>query len=148
MAKPKKYNVNISIEMPMTFTQLNRLEKISIEYVLNATGGDVTKSAKILGGAYRVLYQKMVKHSIKIKDFRENGKLKRGPKKDNTNTLSNLKIYRIKAKLTQGQLADKLGLKRGTVAHYECGITKPSFKRLVAMSKLFKVPVDNLITGL
>ena len=48
----------------------------------------------------------------------------------------NLKEARQKKKLTQQQLADKLGITRQTISHIECGRIKPSIDNAKAIANV------------
>ena len=56
-----------------------------------------------------------------------------------------LKQLRLKNKLTQGELADILGLKPTAVSNYESERNAPSFDKLIALSKYFDVSCDYLL---
>ncbi len=59
--------------------------------------------------------------------------------------MNKIKELREKAKLTQAELADSLGVKRVTVAQWERGENKPRIDTLIKMSKLFQVTTDDLL---
>jgi DNA-binding XRE family transcriptional regulator len=59
--------------------------------------------------------------------------------------MNRIKELREKAKLTQAELADSLGVKRVTVAQWERGENKPRIDTLIKMSKLFQVTTDDLL---
>ena len=56
-----------------------------------------------------------------------------------------LKELRSEYDMTQVQLAEKLGVSKGTVAMWETGKRKPSFDALEQMSKLFHCRVDYIL---
>ncbi|MDF2944312.1 MAG: transcriptional regulator, family [Herbinix sp.] len=56
-----------------------------------------------------------------------------------------LKQLRQKNKLTQGELADILGLKPTAISNYESERNEPSFDKLIALSKYFDVSCDYLL---
>lgn len=56
-----------------------------------------------------------------------------------------LKGLRSDHDMTQVQLAEKLGVSKGTVAMWETGRRKPSFDALEQMSKLFHCRVDYIL---
>ena len=56
-----------------------------------------------------------------------------------------IKSARIKKGMTQEEAAEKLGVPPTTLNKYESGARFPSGKVLAKMSKLFKVPLDELI---
>jgi len=60
---------------------------------------------------------------------------------------SEFKIARVRSGMTQEQAAGKLGVHPTTLNKYESGARFPSGKVLKKMSKLFKVPMDELITS-
>ena len=50
-------------------------------------------------------------------------------------------------KLTQEQMAEKLGVHRGTYANYERGHRQPDYDTLVQISDFFDVSTDYLLKG-
>jgi len=58
---------------------------------------------------------------------------------------SRLKRLRQKNKLTQGELAEILGLKPTAISNYESSRNEPSFDKLIALSKCFDVSCDYLL---
>ena len=56
-----------------------------------------------------------------------------------------LKQLRQKNKLTQGELADILGLKPTAISNYESERNEPSFDKLISLSKYFDVSCDYLL---
>ena len=56
-----------------------------------------------------------------------------------------LKQLRQNRKLTQGELADILGLKPTAISNYESKRNEPSFDKLIALSKYFDVSCDYLL---
>lgn len=56
-----------------------------------------------------------------------------------------LKQLRQKHKLTQGELADILGLKPTAISNYESQRNEPSFDKLITLSKYFDVTIDYLL---
>ncbi len=58
-------------------------------------------------------------------------------------------IYKLrnKAKLTQAQFADILGVSQQSVQKWENGVATPNLEKIVAMSKYFGVSLDSLILG-
>jgi len=56
-----------------------------------------------------------------------------------------LKQLRQKNKLTQGELADTLGLKPTAISNYESERNEPSFDKLISLSKFFDVSCDYLL---
>lgn len=58
----------------------------------------------------------------------------------------NIKYLRKQKGLTQEQFAEKIGIKRSLVGAYEEGRAEPGLNYLLVMSRIFDVPVDNLIS--
>lgn len=58
--------------------------------------------------------------------------------------MENLKVLRKKRKLTQGELAEKLGVSRLMINQYENGKSKPSRHTLVKMAEFFNCSLDYL----
>lgn len=58
----------------------------------------------------------------------------------------NIKKYRKIQKLTQIQLAEKLGVSNGLVGLWETNKRQPQSKELIKLSQLFEVPVDILLS--
>jgi transcriptional regulator with XRE-family HTH domain len=56
-----------------------------------------------------------------------------------------LKHLRQKYKLTQGELADILGIKSTAISNYESKRNEPSFEKLIALSEYFDVSCDYLL---
>lgn len=56
-----------------------------------------------------------------------------------------LRQLRLSNKLTQGELADILGLKATAISNYESNRNEPSFEKLISLSKYFDVPCDYLL---
>lgn len=54
-----------------------------------------------------------------------------------------LKDLRKKYKLTQNQIAQKIGIDRSTYAYYERGDTKPDFECILKLTKLYNIDVDS-----
>lgn len=59
--------------------------------------------------------------------------------------MNRIKELREKARFTQAELAEYLGVKRVTVAQWERGENKPRVDTLIKLSKLFKVTTDYLL---
>ncbi|SHE41826.1 DNA-binding transcriptional regulator, XRE-family HTH domain [Tissierella praeacuta DSM 18095] len=57
---------------------------------------------------------------------------------------TNLKKYRENKNMTQGQLAELVGVRRETIVHLENGKYNPSLKLAMDISKVFKVTVEDL----
>lgn len=56
-----------------------------------------------------------------------------------------MKKARIAKKLTQEQMAEKLGVNKGTISHYEKGKTFPGEEKLVMIAKALNVSFDYLL---
>lgn len=61
------------------------------------------------------------------------------------NIKKNIREYRLMQKMTQGELAEKLGGKKSLVSNYENGYSVPDIFTLVALADIFDVSVDELI---
>ena len=59
--------------------------------------------------------------------------------------MNRIKELREKARFTQAELAEYLGVKRVTVAQWERGENKPRVDTLIKLSKLFKVTTDDVV---
>lgn len=55
-----------------------------------------------------------------------------------------LKDLRKQRKLTQKELADKLGLSASAIGNYEQGIRVPDYETLEIIADFFNVPIDSL----
>jgi len=55
-----------------------------------------------------------------------------------------LEAARVNAKLTQKELAEKLGVSNGTIVNWEKGETEPSLSQLRMISELSGIPMDFL----
>ncbi|ENY8711058.1 helix-turn-helix transcriptional regulator [Clostridioides difficile] len=58
--------------------------------------------------------------------------------------ICNLKKYRQLKKLTQEQLAEKVGVRRETIMRLEAGKYNPSLKLAIDISKIVDTPIDEL----
>ena len=54
---------------------------------------------------------------------------------------------RKKNKLTQAQVAEALDVSRQAISNWETGAVLPSTDNLIALSRLYQVPVDHLLNG-
>ena len=63
------------------------------------------------------------------------------------NTGSNIQSLRKKAGMSQEELAEKLGVSRQAVSKWEMGQSLPETEKLIALSKIFSVPLSYFITG-
>lgn len=57
----------------------------------------------------------------------------------------NLLYLRQQRNLTQGELADVLGISQGTIANYETGKSEPSVERLYRISRFFETDMDTIL---
>lgn len=58
---------------------------------------------------------------------------------------STLKSLRLKEKMTQAHLAQKLGLTKSVISAYETGLRLPSYDILIHIAKIFNVSTDYLL---
>ena len=63
----------------------------------------------------------------------------------NMNMGDKLKSLRIEKKLTQKQIADRIGLAISAVSSYESGTRYPSYDVLVKLARIFHVSTDYLL---
>ena len=56
-----------------------------------------------------------------------------------------LKTLRLQHKLTQAQLAKKLGVTKSVISAYEVGLRMPSYDILISIAQIFKVSTDYLL---
>ncbi len=56
----------------------------------------------------------------------------------------NLKKYRTKFNLTQGDLAEILNKDRTSIAKYESGSAQPPFNVLISLAKIYDITIDEL----
>lgn len=56
-----------------------------------------------------------------------------------------LKTLRLQNKLTQEQLAKKLGVTKSVISAYEVGSRMPSYDILISIAQIFKVTTDFLL---
>ena len=59
----------------------------------------------------------------------------------------NLKFFRKKCGYTQQLVANLLKMERSTYTYYELGKTQPNIANLQKLAKLYKISIDELITG-
>ena len=59
--------------------------------------------------------------------------------------MRNLKDYRLRAKKTQKEVADFLGIERSTYAKYENGSSEPTFDTLRRLAEYFGTSSDELM---
>lgn len=58
-----------------------------------------------------------------------------------------LKLLRQKQRLSQAELAQKLHISRQAISKWEKGEAEPDISRLIALSGIFSVPLDYLLSG-
>lgn len=63
----------------------------------------------------------------------------------NMNFAEKIRLIRSKNRLSQEELADKLGVSRQTVSKWESGISYPEIEKLIAVSDMFDVSIDYLL---
>ena len=61
------------------------------------------------------------------------------------NTGEKLRSLRTEMKLTQKQVADRIGLAISAVSSYESGTRYPSYETLIKLSRMFHVSTDYLL---
>ena len=57
-----------------------------------------------------------------------------------------LREYRAKTGMTQGELADRVGVRRETVIRLEKGLYNPSLKLAMDIAKVFETSVESLFS--
>lgn len=62
-----------------------------------------------------------------------------------TNLAQNLKTLRKEKKLTQAQLAERVGVNRSVIGAYEEGRAEPKLSTLVLLSRFFNLSLDELV---
>ena len=55
-----------------------------------------------------------------------------------------IKYFRKISKMTQGELGEKMGIKKATVSHYENGIRTPDQDKLFELAEIFNISIDEL----
>ena len=65
-----------------------------------------------------------------------------------TGLTNQLKLYRTQAGLTQEEVAERIGVSRQAVAKWEKGETLPDIANCIALSDLFRIPLEVLARGL
>ena len=58
-----------------------------------------------------------------------------------------IKDYRTQRNMTQEFVAEQLGVSRQAVSKWESGTSEPSTSNLLALAKLFELPVEELLRG-
>ena len=56
-----------------------------------------------------------------------------------------IRTKRVAAKLTQAELAKRLGVYQGVVSQWESGMTNPKLDKLKAMAEFFGCTLDELL---
>ena len=56
-----------------------------------------------------------------------------------------LKTLRLREKMTQAQLANKLGLTKSVISAYETGLRLPSYDILIHIARIYNVSTDYLL---
>ena len=56
-----------------------------------------------------------------------------------------LKTLRLREKMTQAQLAQKLGLTKSVISAYETGLRLPSYDILIHIARIYNVSTDYLL---
>lgn len=59
--------------------------------------------------------------------------------------MNSLRKIRIKQKMTQQELAKKLGIERATVTKWELGYTSPRIAKLPELARVLHCTVDDLL---
>lgn len=86
-----------------------------------------------------ILIVKALKKYINSKDVREE-------KKVNAKSLGeSLKENRLRCKMTQEFVAETLGVSRQAVSKWENGTSDPNTTNLIALSRLYKVTLEDLL---
>ncbi|MBP3858147.1 MAG: helix-turn-helix domain-containing protein [Ruminiclostridium sp.] len=61
---------------------------------------------------------------------------------------TNLKMYRVKAGMTQEDIAEKLGVSRQAVAKWERGESMPDIGSCITLADIFGITVDMLVRNM
>lgn len=56
-----------------------------------------------------------------------------------------IRALRLQKKMTQAELANKLGVTKSVISAYETGLRMPSYDILIQMARIFKVSTDYLL---
>lgn len=56
-----------------------------------------------------------------------------------------LKVHRVRCKMTQEFVAERLGVSRQAVSKWENGTSDPSTSNLLALAKLYEISVEELL---
>ena len=57
-----------------------------------------------------------------------------------------LKEHRVRCKMTQEFVAERLGVSRQAVSKWESGVSDPSMSNLIALAKLYGVAVEDILS--
>ena len=57
-----------------------------------------------------------------------------------------LKEHRVRCKMTQEFVAEKLGISRQAVSKWESGASDPSMSNLIALTKLYGVAIEDVLS--
>lgn len=57
---------------------------------------------------------------------------------------ANIRVYRQKANMTQGELGDRLGLKHNSISAIERGVNSLDAKTIFSLALIFNIKVDDL----
>ncbi|MFA5313923.1 MAG: helix-turn-helix transcriptional regulator [Methanomassiliicoccales archaeon] len=63
----------------------------------------------------------------------------------NQSIAENIKSLRNAQKITQTELAERVGISNGAISAYELGTRMPSYEILIKLAQVFKVSTDNLL---
>lgn len=58
-----------------------------------------------------------------------------------------LKAHRVRCRMTQEFVAERLGVSRQAVSKWENGTSDPSTSNLIALAKLYEISVEELLKG-
>jgi len=61
------------------------------------------------------------------------------------NVSDNIKYLRVAKKMTQSELADRVGVTKSTISTYEVGTRLPSYDILIKLAQVFHVTTDNIL---
>jgi len=60
----------------------------------------------------------------------------------------NLKRIRLEKRISQCELAEKMGVSQSTVGMWECGKNKPKYANLEKIASILDVPISDLLDGI
>ena len=64
------------------------------------------------------------------------------------NLSKNIKIIRLSLNLSQEQFAEKLGVGRATIGHWETGYSLPDITNIIKIKETFNVSYEEIIDGI